>query len=127
MLVCGIACANAPAQVYPSKPIRLIVPAPPGGGNDTLAREIGQRMSESMGQPVVVDNRPGASMMIAAGLAAKAAPDGYSIFMGNNSVLSINPGLFKSLPYDPVKDFAPITMLASAPFVLLVHPSVPAT
>lgn len=126
MLVGSVACAQVLAQPYPSKTIRLIVPAPPGGGNDTIAREISQHMSGSMGQQVVVDNRPGASMMIAGGLAAKSAPDGYTIFMGNNSVLSINPGLFSKLPYDAVKDFAPITMLASAPFVLLLHPSVPA-
>ena len=119
-------CLDTLAQPYPSKAIRIIVPAPPGGGNDTLAREIGQNLSGSMGQPVVVDNRPGASMMIAGGLAAKSAPDGYTILMGNTSVLSINPGLFPNLPYDSVKDFAPITMLASAPFVLLVHPSLPA-
>ncbi len=113
-------------QSYPSKPIRFIVPFPPGGGNDLLARELAQYLVEPLGQPVVVDNRPGASTIIGTELAAKAPPDGHTIFMGNNSTLAINPNLYKKLPYDAVKDFAPVSLLASAPFVLLVHPSVPA-
>lgn len=116
----------AKAQSYPVKPIRFIVPFPPGGGNDLIARELAQYISEPIGQPVVVENRAGASTLIGTEAAAKAPPDGYTIFMGNNSTLTINPNLYKKLPYDAVKDFAPITLLASAPFVLLVHPSLPA-
>ncbi|MDB5922663.1 MAG: transporter [Betaproteobacteria bacterium] len=116
----------AHGQSYPSKPIRFIVPFPPGGGNDLLARELAQYVAEPLGQPVIVDNRPGASTIIGTELAAKAPPDGYTIFMGNNSTLAINPNLYKKLPYDAVKDFAPVSLLASAPFVLLVHPSLPA-
>ena len=114
------------AQTYPAKPIRFIVPFPPGGGNDLIARELSQHLTESLGQPMVVDNRPGASTLIGAEAAAKASPDGYTLFMGNNSTLTINPNLYKKLPYDAVRDFAPLSLLASAPFVLLAHPSVPA-
>ncbi len=116
----------AHAQTYPSKPIRFIVPFPPGGGNDLLARELAQYLTEPLGQTVIVDNRPGASTIIGTELAAKAPPDGHTIFMGNNSTFCINPNLYKKLPYDAVKDFAPVSLLASAPFVLLVHPSLPA-
>ena len=114
------------AQTYPAKPIRFIVPFPPGGGNNLIARELSQHLTESLGQPMVVDNRPGASTLIGAEAAAKASPDGYTLFMGNNSTLTINPHLYKKLPYDAVRDFAPLSLLASAPFVLLAHPSVPA-
>ena len=117
--------SSAWPQSYPFKPVRFIVPFPPGGGNDLLARELAQHLSEPLGQPVVVDNRPGASTIIGTELAAKAPPDGHSIFMGNNSTLCINPNLYKKLPYDAVKDFAPVSLLASAPFVLLVHPALP--
>lgn len=116
----------AQSQSYPSKPIRFIVPFPPGGGNDLLARELAQNLAEPLGQPVLVDNRPGASTIIGTELAAKAPPDGHTIFMGNNSTLAINPNLYRKLPYDAVKDFAPVSLLASAPFVLLVHRSLPA-
>ncbi len=129
-LFAAIACLpfvpTASAQSYPTKAIRFIVPFPPGGGNDILARELAQSVSEPLGVPIVVDNKPGASTIIGTELAAKASPDGYSIFMGNNSTLTINPSLFQKLPYDPVKDFSPVSLLASAPFLLLVHPSVPA-
>lgn len=113
------------AQSYPAKAIRFIVPFPPGGGNDILARDLGQSVSESLGVPVVIDNKPGASTIIGTELAAKAPPDGYTIFMGNNSTLTINPNLYQKLPYDPVKDFSPVSLLATAPFLLLAHPSVP--
>lgn len=122
----AFACAPfAHAQTYPSKPVRFIVPFPPGGGNDLLARELAQYLAEPLGQTVVVDNRPGASTIIGTELAAKAPPDGHTIFMGNNSTLAINPNLYKKLPYDAVKDFAPVSLLAHAPFVLMVHPSLP--
>ena len=114
------------AQEYPRKAIRLIVPFAPGGGNDTVARAIAQSAGTSLGQPVVVDNRAGAGGMLGAELAARAPPDGYTLFLGGVSSHAINPNLHAKLPYDPVKDFAPITLIASAPSVLVVNPSLPA-
>ncbi len=114
------------AQEYPRKAIRLIVPFAPGGGNDTVARAIAQSAGASLGQPMVVDNRAGAGGILGAELAAKSAPDGYTLFLGGVGSHAVNPNLHARLPYDPVKDFAPITLIASAPSVLVVHPSVPA-
>jgi tripartite-type tricarboxylate transporter receptor subunit TctC len=113
------------AQVYPSKPIRLIVPFAAGGGNDNVARLVGKRLADSLGQPVVVDNRPGAGGVVGAELAAKAPPDGYTLFLGGVGSHAINPNLHAKLPYDPIRDFAPVELLAKAPLVLVVHPSVP--
>ena len=118
--------ALALAQEFPSKPIRLIVPFPPGGGNDTVARAIAQQASPALGQPIVVDNRPGAGGIVGAEIAAKAPADGYTLFLGGVGSHAVNPNLHSKLPYDPVKDFAPITLLASAPSVLVVNPSLPA-
>jgi tripartite-type tricarboxylate transporter receptor subunit TctC len=114
------------AQPYPSRPIRFIVPYTPGGLGDTFARAVGQGLSERLGQPVVIDNRPGASQAIGAELTAKAQPDGYTLFMGTQSGLVLNTIAKKSLPYDPVRDFAPISTLFTSPLYLVVHPSVPA-
>ena len=114
------------AQHYPSKPIRLIVPFAAGGGNDNVARLVGKRLSESLGQPIVIDNRPGAGGVVGAELAAKSAPDGYTLFLGGVGSHAINPNLHERLPYDPIGDFAPVVLLASAPLILVVHPSVPA-
>ena len=114
-----------PAQKFPDKPIRFIVPFPPGGGNDILARVLAPKMSEGLGQPVVVDNRPGAGGNIGADLAAKAAPDGYTIVIASNQV-TMNPALYARLPFDIEKDFAPIALAASVPMVLVVNPAVPA-
>ena len=111
---------------YPAKPIHLIVPFPPGGGNDTVARAIAQQISPELGQPVVIDNRPGAGGSVGAELAAKAAPDGYTLFLAGVGSHVVNPNLHKKLGYDPLKDFAPITLIASAPSVLVVNPKVPA-
>jgi len=116
----------ASAQAYPSKPIHLIVPFPPGGGNDTVARAIAQQVGPDLGQPMVVDNRPGAGGSVGAELAAKAPPDGYTLFLAGVGSHAVNPNVHAKLPYDPMKDFAPITLLASAPSVLVVTPSVPA-
>mgnify|MGYP001587760299 CR=1 FL=1 len=113
------------AQVYPTRPIRLISPFPPGGFNDILSRLIGQKLTESWGQQVVVDNRPGANMIIGTSLAAKTAPDGYTMVMAAIPH-AINPSLYK-LPYDSVRDFTPISMICFVPNVLVVHPSTPAT
>jgi tripartite-type tricarboxylate transporter receptor subunit TctC len=117
---------SAAAQSYPSKPIRLIVPFAAGGGNDNVARLVGRRLADGLGQPVVVDNRPGAGGVVGAELAAKSAPDGYTLFLGGVGSHAINPNLHDKLPYDPIKDFAPVALLAQAPLVLVVHPSVPA-
>ena len=114
------------AQDYPDKTIRIIVPYPPGGTADMLARTIGQKMAESLGQQVIIDNRPGAGGNIGADLAAKAAPDGYTILMGTVATHAINPSLYPKLPYDAAKDFAPIILVATLPNLLVVNPSVPA-
>ncbi|HSB48174.1 MAG TPA: tripartite tricarboxylate transporter substrate binding protein [Burkholderiales bacterium] len=115
-----------PAQTYPSKPIRLIVPYPPGGGNDTLARLFGAKLTEAWGQQVVVDNRPGAGTIIGTQIAARAVPDGYTLLLSSIATHAIAPNLYARPGYDPVKDFAPITLLAVAPTVVCVNPSVPA-
>jgi tripartite-type tricarboxylate transporter receptor subunit TctC len=116
----------AGAQNYPVKPIRLIVPFPPGGGNDIMARTVGQKLTEATGQQVVIDNRGGAGGNIGAETAAHAVPDGYTLFLGGVGSHGTNPGLQARLPYDPVKDFAPITLIAAAPLLVVAHPSLPA-
>src|SRR4051812_35913084 len=118
--------AGAAAQDYPSRPVRFIVPFPPGGGNDTMARMIGNKLAASLSQQFVVDNRPGAGGVIGADTAAHAAPDGYTLFLGGVASHGINPNLHTKLGYDPVKDFAPIILIAAAPLILVVHPSVQA-
>jgi tripartite-type tricarboxylate transporter receptor subunit TctC len=113
------------AQNYPTKPVRIVVVSTPGGSVDTLARAIAPRLASKWNQQVLVDNRPGAGGAIAAELVAKAPPDGYTLMMGTIASLATNVSLYKSLPYDPVKDFAPITLVATQNLVLLVHPSIP--
>lgn len=120
--------AGAPvfaADAYPVKPIRLIVPFAPGGGNDTLARLIGQTISGPLGQAVIIENKPGAGGAVGAEQAARAAADGYTVFLGGVGSHAVNPTINPKLGYDPIKDFAPIVLIASAPMVLAVHPSVP--
>ncbi|MGH8619548.1 MAG: Bug family tripartite tricarboxylate transporter substrate binding protein [Burkholderiales bacterium] len=114
-------------QPYPTKAVRLIVPFPPGGGNDILARAVGQRLSERLGQQVVVDNRGGAGGLVGATLAATALPDGYTLFLASLGNLAVNPALHEKPPYDPVRDFAPITLLATSSFIIVVTNSLPAT
>jgi tripartite-type tricarboxylate transporter receptor subunit TctC len=116
--------AGVGAQDYPTKPIRVLVPFPAGGGSDLIARVLGQKLTVALGQPFVADNRAGASGNIAAELAAKAPADGYTLLFGNSS-LSISPAVFEKLPYDPVRDLQPVSMVSSYPFVLVVHPSLP--
>ena len=111
------------AQDYPNKPVRMVVGFPPGGGTDVVARIINPRFSELLGQSVVIDNRPGATGTMAAGQVAKSAPDGYTIMMGHVSVNAIAPALFANLPYDVVKDFAPVGIAAAVPHFVTVHPS----
>jgi tripartite-type tricarboxylate transporter receptor subunit TctC len=113
--------AQAP---YPSKPVRILVGYPPGGGTDILARAVAVKLNEAWGQPVVVENRPGASTVIASEMLAKSPPDGYTL-INASAVHAINASTFKKLPYDPVKDFQPIAFIAMVPNVLLVHPSLP--
>jgi tripartite-type tricarboxylate transporter receptor subunit TctC len=115
---------NAPAQSYPSHSIKLIVPFPPAGATDIVGRIVAQKLGERLGQPVVVENRPGAGGSLGSDLAAKAAPDGYTILIATSSTHSIGPVLQK-LPYDPIKDFAPITHVANIPNVLVVSPKLP--
>lgn len=114
------------ARDYPSKAIRVVVPFAPGGGTDTLTRLVAQKLSESWSQPVVTDNRPGAGGTLASAIVAKAAPDGYTLLMGMIATHSMSPHLYKNLPYDPIKDFAPVTLAVVSPNILVVHPSVPA-
>lgn len=111
---------------YPTKPIRLVVPFAPGGGTDLTGRAIAQRLSDALGKTVVVDNRAGAGGVIGADLVAKATADGYTLLMGTPGPMTINPNLRKNMPYDSLKDFAPITQTTVSPFILVVHPSVPA-
>ena len=123
-----VACAiSATAQSWPSKPIRYVVPFPPGGATDIIARAVAVELSKSLGQQVVVDNRAGAGGNIGADIVAKAAPDGYTMLMGTVGTHGINVSLYSKLPYDAVRDFAPVTLVAGVPNVLEVHPSVPAT
>ncbi len=125
LLVLALIAAGTDAQTYPAKPIRLVVPFPPGGTTDILAREVGQRLSQSFGQSVVVDNRPGAAGNIGSELVAKSAPDGYTLLMATVGTHAINPSLYAKMPYDHVKDFAPVILVASVPNVLEVTPSLP--
>jgi len=113
------------ADSYPSKPIRLLVGFPPGGSTDILSRQVGLRLAESLGQQVVIDNRAGAAGNLASELVAKGNPDGYTLLMATVSSHGINPGLYKKVPYDPVKDYAPVTLIASYPLILAVNPGVP--
>jgi len=119
------ACAQG-AAAYPAKAIRLVVPFTPGGSTDILARAIGQKLNEAWGQPVVIDNVPGAGGSIGADKVAKAPADGYTLLMGHIGTLAVNPSLYPALPYDPIKSFAPVAWVARVPNVLVVHPSVPA-
>lgn len=121
LVVAGASAAFA--QSYPARPIKFVVPYPPGGASDVTARILGQKLSEAYGQPVVIENRPGANGNIALAEVAKAAPDGYTILMGNVGPNAINAGLYKTLPFDPIASFAPITLTSTVPIVLLVHPA----
>ena len=110
---------------YPTKPVRLIVGFAPGGGSDILARALGQPLGELLGQTITIDNRAGAGGIIATELGAKAAPDGYTLLVGSSAGFAINPNIMRKLPYDPVKDFAPVGMFATLSYALDVHPSLP--
>ena len=120
------AALSAAAQTYPSKPIRMIVPFAPGGNVDITARTVAPGLGEALGQQVLVENRPGAGGIIATALVAKAAPDGYTLLMASSSVMTNGPALYPKLPYDIVRDFAPIGRVSMVPLAIVVHPSVPA-
>jgi len=126
MLCLAALCAGqAFAQAWPSKPIRLVVPFPPGGPTDILGRAIGSKLSELLGQPVIIDNRGGAGGGIGADNVAKSQPDGYSLLLGTTGTHTINPNLYSKLPYDPIKDFAPISLVVRYLNILVVNPNLP--
>lgn len=125
VLTAMIVAGDAAAQSYPSKPIRIVVPYPAGGTSDILARAIGQKLSDAWGQPVVVDNKPGANGNVGADIVAKAPADGHTLLLADIGSLAISPSVYPTLPFDPVKDFAPVSMVAYSPHILVVHPSVP--
>ena len=126
-LSCNVSAQGSDAsQKYPSRPIRFICPYVPGGAGDIFTRTIGQKLSESLGQPVVVDNRPGANGGIGTDIVAKSQPDGHTLLMGNSGPMTINPVLYKKVPYDPIKDFAPVSQGTSYMYVLVVPPSLAA-
>ncbi len=122
----AVAGAAWGAESYPARPVRMLVGFPPGGSTDLLARLIGQKLADDLGQQVVIDNRAGAAGNLASELVAKATPDGYTLLMATVSSHGINPGLYRKVPYDPVRDYAPVTLIASYPLILAVHPAVPA-
>ena len=125
----GFAClalaVPAPAQTYPTKPIRFVVPFAPGGGTDLVARVVAAKLNESLGQPVVIDNRPGAAGSVGTDVAAKAPPDGHTLLLCSAGPLAINPSLYAKLPYDPARDLAPVALVTVMPFVLVTHPALP--
>src|SRR6476620_506162 len=123
-LLAGLALSAAVhAQGLPAKPLRWIVPYPPGGGSDAIARTIGAQLSKQVGQPVVIENKPGAGTIIGAETAARATPDGTTILSGDNGTFVFNSALYKKLPYDPQKDFAPVTLIARFPLLLVANPA----
>jgi tripartite-type tricarboxylate transporter receptor subunit TctC len=124
LAIAALSCLGQPAG-YPAKPIRIVVGYSAGGGNDLIVRVIAPRMSEGLGQPIVVDNRPGAQSIIAAEMVAKSAPDGYTLLMGPSGPMTINPATYSKLPYSAQRDFAPIGMICSFPLVVVVNPQLP--
>ena len=128
LFVAAVGSAAVPVQAddYPTGPVTLVVPFTPGGSADFLGRIVGDRMAHGLAQPVVVDNRAGAGGSVGSAVVAKAEPDGYTLLLGHIGTLAFNPSLYPKLPYDPVKSFAPVGMVARVPNVLVVNPSVPA-
>ena len=127
--VCALAAlyaAGATAQAWPAKPIRLMVPFPPGGSTDIVARIVAQKLSEQLGQAIVIENRGGAGGTIGTAVIAKSAPDGYNLAVASTSTHVVAPGVYAKLEYDPLKDFAPVGLMAVSPYLLVVNPTVPA-
>jgi len=125
-LFAALIAGAAFAQAWPTKPIRFIVPYPAGGTSDILARTIGEKLGTALGQTIVVENKPGANGNVGADYVAKAAPDGYTFLLADIGAIAISPSVYLALPFDPVKDFTPVTMVAYSPHILVVHPSIPA-
>ncbi len=125
-LVLAAVAVPAFAQDYPTKPIKLVVPYAPGGGADSVARIVAKKVSENIGQAIVIENKGGAGSIVGTDLVAKAEPDGYTLLLGQSGPISINPAVYKTLPYDPVKDFAPVTMTTAYPYILVVNSESPA-
>jgi len=117
--------AAVAAQEYPAKPIRVLIPAGAGGSSDTVARIVGDKLAALLGQQLIYDNRPGAGGIIAAEVTARSAPDGYTMLLGTTGGIAVNVSLYRKLPYDPARDFAPVTLIGSQPYMLIVHPSIP--
>ena len=126
LMLCAAAACAQPGTAYPVKPVRFVVPYTPGGGTDLMARALAARMTENMGQSVIVDNRAGAGGNLGMEFVAKSPPDGYTIALALTAQYAVNPALYPKLPYDPVKDYAPVMLVARNPYVLVVHPTVPA-
>ena len=124
---CALLATAVHAQDFPNRPLRLIVPQGPGGGSDVGARIVAERLARALGQPIVVENRPGAGGVIGVDAAAKSAPDGYTMVLGSNTTMAANVSLYSKLPFDPVRDFAPLAITFAASFGIVVHPSVPVT
>jgi tripartite-type tricarboxylate transporter receptor subunit TctC len=122
LVLIALAATSAIAQTYPTKPIHLIVPFPPGGASDLTARTLGQKMSEGLGQPIVIDNKPGANGVVGIDVAAKAPADGYTLLLTDRGSLTVNPWLYQKLAYDPVKDFAYVGIITDGPYVLVANP-----
>src|SRR5262245_16719624 len=122
-----LVAAPAWAQTYPNQPSRILIAQAPGSATDVISRVVGNRLSEALGQPIVIEARPGAGGVVGTAEAARQAPDGYTLFMANNSTHGSNPAVYAKLPYDAVNDFAPIAFVASVPYVLVVEPSLPAS
>jgi tripartite-type tricarboxylate transporter receptor subunit TctC len=125
MVVLAVFSLHAAAQDYPTRSVTILVPFAPGGGTDLIARAVGQKLEQRLGQPFVVENRPGAGTTIAAAATAKAAPDGYTLMQATSGTMAMNPTIFKHLPYEPDKDLVPVALIAGVPFVLVVNPSLP--
>ena len=123
--IAALVASTAGAQPYPAKPIRIIVPIPPGGAPDVTARVVGARLAERLGQAVVIENRAGSNGNIAGDLVAKSAPDGYTLLLGQDTLITVNPHLYGKMPFDPLKDLVPVASLSSNEFVLSVNPAVP--
>jgi tripartite-type tricarboxylate transporter receptor subunit TctC len=126
LAIAALTALPATAQTYPTKPIRVIAPFPPGGTSDTIARILGQKLTEAWKQQAIVENRAGVAGSLGSAVAAKAPPDGYTLLVGNVGPVAINHNVYKNTGYDPVKDFTPITLAVTAPQIVVVHPSVPA-
>jgi tripartite-type tricarboxylate transporter receptor subunit TctC len=125
-MACGFTGATYAQQTWPTRAVRIVVPYPPGGGNDIIARAYADELTKRLAQQVIIDNRPGGSTIIGAELVAKAQPDGYTVLVSSHTTFAIVPGIRAKLPYDVVRDFEPVALLATQPFVLVVHPSLPA-